>query len=163
MVKHDRRMAPSRRCAWLLAVPLVLLSTGCSQWSWNPMQWDLFGKKTEAPPPTVEMLAIESRTANPAGERFEQHWDGARLVVDIHSTSGIGRATLKPRDQGWPLRLAFRLHLSAVEGFEVKGAQSMRFSLGSGALTEPALIDLPYGIVTKDSPQLDIQWVDRYR
>lgn len=152
-----------RPFAWLVALPLVLLLAGCSQWSWNPTKWDLFGKKTEAPPPTVEMLAIQSGTANPAGERFEQHWDGARLVIDIHSSSGIGRATLKPRDQGWPLRLAFRLHLSAVEGFEVKGAQSMRFSLGHEALTEPALIDLPYGILNKDSPQLDIQWVDRYR
>lgn len=163
MVRREVTMRHDRAYAWLVALPLVLLSAGCSQWSWNPMKWDLFGKKTEAPPPAVEMLAIESRTANPAGERFEQHWDGARLVVDIHSPGGIGRATLKPRDQGWPLRLAFRLHLSALEGFEARGAQSMRFSLGREALTEPALIDLPYGIVAKDSPELDIQWVDRYR
>lgn len=145
------------------ALLLVILLAGCSQWSWNPAKWDLFDKKTEAPPPPVEMLSIESRSANPAGESFEQHWDGARLVVDVHSASGIGEATLKPREQGWPLRLAFRLHLNAVEGFEVKGAQSMRFSLGHEPLTEPALIDLPYGIVAKDSPQLDIHWVDRYR
>jgi hypothetical protein len=150
---------PARLCA----LPLAILLSGCSQWSWNPAKWDLFGKKAEAPPPIVEILSIESRSANPAGERFEQHWDGARLVVDIHSASGIGEATLKPREQGWPLRLAFRLHLNAVEGFEVKGAQSMRFSLGHEPLTEPALIDLPYGIVAKESPQLDIQWIDRYR
>lgn len=161
MVTRDVMLRHPRRCAVLLALPLILLTTGCSQWSWNPMKW--FGDKAEAPPPRVEMLAIESHSANPAGERFEQQWDGARLVVDIHSASGIGHATLKPRDQGWPLRLAFRLHLGAVEGFEVKGAQSMRFSLGHEPLTEPALIDLPYGIVAKDSPQLDIQWVDRYR
>lgn len=163
MVKRSLTMACARRPVRLLVLPVVLLVAGCSASSWNPMNWDLFSKKTAAPPPTVEMLTIESGSANPAGERFEQHWDGARLVVDIHSTSGIGRATLKPRDQGWPLRLAFRLHLSALEGFEAKAAQSMRFSLGRDPLTEPALIDLPYGVVAKDSPQLDIQWIDRYR
>lgn len=163
MVNREPLVARHRRLAGLPALALLLLCAGCSQWSWNPMKWELFGKKTEAPPPTVEVLAIESGTANPAGERFEQHWDGARLVVDIHSPNGIGRATLKPRGAGWPLRLAFRLHLGALEGFEAKGAQNMRFSLGSTTLTEPALIDLPHGIVAKDSPQLEIQWVDRYR
>jgi hypothetical protein len=147
----------------LLLVLLTALASGCSQWSWNPKEWDLFGNKAPAPPPVVDVLAIESTSGDPGGERFEQSWDGTRLVIDIYSPNGIGRATLKPRDQGWPLRLVFRLHLGALEGFEARGAQNMRFSLGSTALSEPAVIDLPYGIVAKDSPQLDIQWVDRYR
>jgi hypothetical protein len=70
---------------------------------------------------------------------------------------------LKPRDQGWPLRLAFRLHLSALEGFEVRGAQNMRWNLGHDPLTAPALIDLPAGTYTKESPEIEIQWVDHYR
>ena len=53
--------------------------------------------------------------------------------------------------------------MSALEGFEAKGAQNMRISLGREPLIEPAFIDLPYGVVAKDSTQLEIQWVDRYR
>lgn len=145
----------------LLALLLTLTLTGCSHWSWNPATW--FKSKPEAPPPTVELLSIESRSANPVGDRFTQSWEGARLVVDVYSDSGIGRAVLKPRDQGWPLRLAFRLHLSALEGFEVRGAQNMRWNLGHDPLTAPALIDLPAGIYTKESPEIEIQWVDHYR
>lgn len=146
-----------------LAAPAAaaLLLAGCGQWSWNPIRW--FDKEPEPAPPLVEVLAIESNTANPAGERFEQSWDGARLVVDIHSPAGIGQATLRPREQGWPLRLAFRVHTSALEGFEARAAQNMRISLGREPLTEPAYIDLPHGVVAKDSAELQIQWVDRYR
>ncbi len=143
-----------------LAVTALLLA-GCGQWSWNPMRW--FEKEPQPKPAPVAVLAIESGTANPAGERFEQSWDGARLVIDIHSPNGIGRATLRPREQGWPLRLAFRIHTGALEGFEARAAQNMRISLGTEPLTEPAYIDLPHGVVAKDSTQLEIQWVDRYR
>jgi len=166
MVNHDAFLSPPRsRTARTLAMCALaaLALAGCSQWSWNPMKWDLFGRKAPPAAPIVDVLAIESGTASPAGERFEQSWDGARLIVDIHSPSGIGRATLRPREQGWPLRLAFRMHVGALEGFEAKSAQNLRISLGSAPLTEPALIDLPYGVVAKDSQQLEIQWVDRYR
>ncbi len=139
----------------------TLTLAACSHWSWNPATW--FSKKPEAPPPVVEMLSIESRSTNPAGDRFTQSWEGVRLVVDIYSETGIGRAVLRPRNQGWPLRLAFRLHLSAVEGFEVRGAQNLRWSLGHDPLTEPAMIDLPAGAYAKDSPEIEVQWVDHYR
>jgi hypothetical protein len=146
---------PVRRV--LLASLFALTLSACG-WSWNP-----FSKKPEAPPPTVEVLSIESRSPNPAGDRFTQSWEGVRLVVDVYSDTGIGRAVLKPRDQGWPLRIAFRLHLAALEGFEVRAAQNLRFNLGHDPLTEPALIDLPAGAYTKESPEIEIQWVDQYR
>lgn len=145
---------------WVVILLTATLA-GCSHWSWSPATW--FKTQPEPPPPAVEVLSIESQSANPAADRFSQSWDGVRLVVDIHSGPGIGRAVLKPRAQGWPLRLAFRLHLSALEGFEVRGTQNMRWSLGHEPLTEPALIDLPYGTYAKDSPQIEIQWVDHYR
>lgn len=151
----------ARSGASALGLPLLLTLTACSHWSWNPVTW--FQKKPEAPPPVVEVLGIESRSANPAGDRFTQSWEGVRVVVDIYSDSGIGRAVLKPRDQGWPLRLAFRLHLSALEGFEVRGAQNLRWSLGHEPLTQPALIDLPAGAYAKDTPEIEVQWVDHYR
>ena len=69
---------------------------------------------------------------------------------------------MKPRDQGWPLKIAFRLNLTAVEDFEIRGAQ-MRRSLGHEPLTQPALIDVPYGTYKKDTPQIEIEWVDHYR
>lgn len=162
-MNRDALFATLRKRAGLLLLVVCgsLALAGCGQWSWNPLKW--FGGREPAAAPIVDVLAIESGSANAAGERFEQSWDGARLIVDIHSPSGIGRATLRPRAQGWPLRLAFRLHVSALEGFEAKSAQNMRISLGSEPLPEPALIDLPYGVVAKDSTQLDIQWVDHYR
>jgi len=140
---------------------LTLLLAGCGQWSWNPVKW--FQRPALAGPLLVEVLSIESQSGSPTGERFEQSWDGARLVIDVHSPSGIGKAILRPRDRGWPLRLTFRMHVSALEGFEARAAQNMRISLGSDPLTEPASIDLPYGVVAKDSEQLEVQWVDHYR
>ena len=136
----------------------MLTLCGCSHWSWNP-----FKKEPEAPPPPVEMLSIESLSPNPASDRFAQSWEGVRLMVDVYSDTGIGRAVLKPRDQGWPLRIAFRLHLTALEGFEVRAAQNLRWDLGHEPLTQPAVIDLPAGAYTKESPQIEIQWVDHYR
>jgi hypothetical protein len=148
-----------RRLSPTLLAPLALLTLcGCGHWSWNP-----FKKQPEPPPPAVEMLSIESRSPNPASDRFTQSWEGVRLMVDVYSDTGIGRAVLKPRDQGWPLRLAFRLHLAALEGFEVRAAQNLRWDLGHEPLTEPAVIDLPAGAYTKESPEIEIQWVDHYR
>lgn len=157
------RGALPRQLRVLAALLAVLALAGCANWSWNPAKWSLFNKDPEPAPPVVEVLTIESLSPNSAGDHFTQSWDGVRLVVDVHSDAGIGRALLKPRDQGWPLRIAFRLHVSALEGFEVRGAQNLRFSLGHDPLTEPAFIDVPAGAYTKDSPQLEIQWVDHYR
>lgn len=137
---------------------LGALLVGCGPWSWNP-----FKEEPERPAPAVEVLSIESQSPDPAGERFGQAWQGARLVVDVHSNSGVGRAVLRPRAQGWPPKLALRLHVRALEGFEVRGAQTLRWSLGREPLTEPVLIDLPHGAYTQDSAQIEIQWVDRYR
>jgi hypothetical protein len=147
----------------LATVLLTLALAGCADWSWNPAKWSLFNKEPEPAPPVVEVLAIESLSPNPAADRFAQSWDGVRLVIDVYSDTGVGRAVLKPREAGWPLRLAFRLHLPALEGFEVRSAQTLRFGLGHEPLTEPAFIDLPPGAYTKDSPQIEIQWVDQYR
>ena len=145
----------------VIAFAIVPLLGACSHWSWNPHDW--FGSKPEPAPAPVELLSIQSMSTNPAGERFVQSWEGARLVIDIYSASGIGHAVVKPREQGWPLKLAFRLNLTAVEDFEVRGAQNSRWSLGHEPLTQPALIDVPYGTYKKDTPQIEIEWVDRYR
>jgi len=157
------KTARPRRYRLLAGLLLALAVTGCANWSWNPAKWSLFSKEPEPAPPVVEVLAIESLSPNPAADRFSQSWEGVRLVIDIHSDTGIGRAVIRPREQGWPLRLAFRLHLSTLEGFEVRAAQNLRFSLGHDPLTEPAFIDVPHGAYTKDSPQIEIQWVDHYR
>jgi hypothetical protein len=139
----------SARGRTLATVLLALALAGCADWSWNPAKWSLFNKEPEPAPPVVEVLAIESLSPNPAADRFSQSWDGVRLVIDVQSDAGIGRAVLKPREAGWPLRMAFRLHLRALEG--LSSAQTLRFGLGYEPLTEPAFIDLPPGAYTKDS------------
>lgn len=149
--------------AVLSAATVAVLVAGCSSWSWNPAKWSLFHRAAEPVPPPVQVLTIASASTNPGGESFVQSWDGTRLIVDIHSPNGTGRATLRPAGERWPLRLAFRMHVGALEGFEVRGAQNLRISLGPEPLAEPALIDLPYGIYLKDTPQIEIQWVDHYR
>lgn len=145
----------------LLALALLaFLCGGCANWSWNPANW--FSKEPAAPVPEVQVLAIESTSGG--GDQFVQTWDGARLIVDVQSASGSGSAVLKPASQqGWPLRLAFRVHSSSLAEFAVRGAQNLRMSFGSAPLTEPALIDLPYGIYRKESPQLEIRWMNSYR
>ena len=146
---------------WVVLCLLVPILGACSHWSWNPRDW--FGEKPEPAPAPVELLSIQSTSADAAGERFVQSWEGARLVVDIYSGSGIGHAVVKPRDKGWPLKLAFRLNLAAVEDFEFRGAQNLRWSLGREPLPQPALIDIPHGAYQKDTPQIEIEWVDHYR
>jgi len=139
---------------------LAILCAGCGQWSWNPAKW--FREPAPAPMAAVQVLTIESTSGG--GDRFVQSWEGARLVVDVHSAGGSGTAVLKPAEgQSWPLRLAFRVHSSALAEFEANGAQALRMSFGSVPLTEPALIDLPYGIYRKESPQLEIRWLGNYR
>jgi hypothetical protein len=146
---------------WAVVCLVVPTLAACAHWSWNPRDW--FGDKPEPAPAPVDLLSIQSTSTNPAGERFVQSWEGARLVVDVYSDSGIGHAVVKPRAQGWPLKLAFRLNLTAVEDFEIRGAQNLRWSLGHEPLTQPALIDVPYGAYQKDTPQIEIAWVDHYR
>jgi hypothetical protein len=59
------------------------LLAACSQWSWNPKDW--FASKPEPAPAPVDLLSIQSESANATGERFVQTWEGARLVVDVYS------------------------------------------------------------------------------
>jgi hypothetical protein len=135
---------------------LLILSSGCSQWSWNPARW--FDAEKSAPAPEVQVLTIEGTSAV-AGDRFVQRWDGARLIVDVHSAGGTGSALFKPATaQGWPPRLAVRVHSHALAQFEALGAQNIRMTFGSAPLTEPALIDLPHGVYRRESPQLEIRW-----
>jgi hypothetical protein len=153
-------MRPMRLQRTLSLAVLAILCTGCAQWSWNPAKW--FREPAPAAAAEVQVLTIDSTSGG--GDRFVQSWDGARLVVDVHSAGGSGTALLKPVEgQSWPLRLAFRVHSSGLAEFEARGAQVLRMSFGSEPLTEPALIDLPYGIYRKESPQLEIRWLGNYR
>ena len=83
---------------WTLVAALALLLAGCGQWSWNPTKW--FSKEPAPPPAPVEVLAIESTSENPAGDSFQQSWDGTRLVVDIHSAGGSGARRCVPATRG---------------------------------------------------------------
>ena len=73
-----------KQVGFALAVAPML--SACSHWSWNPRDW--FGGKPEPVPAPLDLLSIQSMSANPTGERFVQSWEGARLVVDIYSDSG---------------------------------------------------------------------------
>ena len=97
-----------------------------------------------------------------ADDRFTQTFEGERLVVDVESPTGIGGATFRPGRGVWPARLAFRLHLRGLEGFEARGAKEFRTSIAEKPLTAPPIVDVPRDVY-EGADALEIRWVDFYR
>ena len=112
--------------------------------------------------PSLGPLKIESHAWNVDDDRFRQSFEGDRLVVDVESETGIGRATFRPGRGVWPARLAFRLHLRGLEGFEARGVKEFRTSVAEKPLAEPATIDVPRDVY-EGGTSLEIRWVDFYR
>ena len=111
-----------------------------------------------------QTVAYELLGPRAAGDRIETSFDAGRLVIDVYSVNGIGRARILRPAGGWPESIVFRLHLAALEGFDVRGATD--FTLPA-TLTpdadEPIEVALPTDLVDAGPAALDVQWVDRYR
>jgi hypothetical protein len=97
-------------------------------------------------------------------------------IVDVMSPTGIGQAEITSLTGIWPSRLVFRLHLQALEGFEVaRGEQRFSNSLSSeentrrhqasqtGQRLDPIEVEIPPKLLRQGVGSLIIQWVDWYR
>ena len=114
------------------------------------------------PAPSLGPLYVESHSRDRKGERFTQAFDGDRLVVDVESELGIGRATFRPGRGVWPARLAFRMHLKGLEGFEARGAKKFETSVAEKPLSVPPVVEVPRDVY-EGAAELEIRWVDFYR
>ena len=77
--------------------------------------------------PTLEMDVPR------AGDTVEILHEPGRVVLDIHSEMGIGKATITPADH-WPERLVLRLHIRNLEGLTLRNS---RVEVSSFLRSEP--------------------------
>ena len=112
----------------------------------------------------IKTVAVELLGPRAEGDRIETSLDTGRLVIGVHSTSGIGRARILRPAGGWPVAVEFRLHLAALEGFEVRGATVFAIPATLyGVADEPIEVALPVEVFDDATEALWVQWVDRYR
>jgi hypothetical protein len=116
--------------------------------------------------------------AKPA-DSTQVRWEGASLVVDLYSPSGIGAARITWPGEMKAEALLLRLHLAGLEGFQVTdGAQQAALSVGStppypvhaeGSAQDidvqrgEGVYEVRLGPTWLQSGGLDVQWVDFYR
>ncbi len=70
------------------------------------------------------------------GDTAEVTSNGKRVVVAIHSSRGIGRATIERRDESWPAQIVIQLHVSGLENWRVSnGTDTLHASVSSHPAT----------------------------
>jgi hypothetical protein len=137
----------------MLAVGILLI-TGCVA---DPVGGTEM--RFHATTPAIELLGPRAE-----GDRIEATLEPDRLLLDVHSASGIGRARILRPAGGWPDSVEFRLHLPALEGFEVRGATGFTIPATLAAPADgPIEIRLPDTVVDAGTEALWVQWIDRYR
>ena len=116
--------------------------------------------------------------------------DGLETLIEFHSPSGIGRATIAAQGGRWPNALILRFQLRDLEGFELNtGKYHLQSFLGANSRVSYVELDwrgkpkpsdiegevdlpihqhdgvidvrVPVDLLTK--PAFTIQWVDFYR
>lgn len=102
----------------------------------------------DAPPFQATVVRADS------GIRFLSE-DGT-TVFDVTSKSGIGKATIKRKEEGWPKKVLLRLHLGGLESFKVGQKEfAIEWSVASTGKNE-ATVSLVSGkrvaTLAKDSP-----------
>lgn len=80
------------------------------------------------------VLSIRLTGADKSGDNIAVSREGMRTVVDVHSTSGIGRAEISPVDGRWQKPLILRLHLRGLESLNVSNG---KFAINSSVLSRP--------------------------
>lgn len=101
---------------------------------------------------------------------------GSTAIIDITSPTGIGKAKITTATGHWPQRVIFRLHLQALEGFQVSnGNYHFNYALESehnayrynqakaGQKLDPIEVEVPPGWLEEAPATLNIQWIDWYR
>ena len=114
-----------------------------------------------------------------AADEAQVRWEGADLIVDIRSPSGISAAQLAWQDRLPSASLVLRLHLRGLEGLQVTNPAAMAaLSVASsppydvraeGKTTDitsqrqPGWFDVRFGPSWLEAGSLDVEWVDFYR
>lgn len=80
------------------------------------------------------VLSIRLTGADKSGDSIVASIKGGRTVVDVHSTSGIGRAEISPVDGRWRKPLILRLHLHGLESMSVNNG---KFVIDTSVLSHP--------------------------
>ena len=140
-----------------MRIPSLLLAcclSACAGHEPKPLE----GMQSD-PPIRIERLGPRAET-----DEITARIEAGRLVIEIRSGMGIGRARIERPHAGWPSGIRFLLHLGALEGFEVRGARTFDGGRpGTPAGDSPIVVDLPDGIASAATEALYVQWIDRYR
>lgn len=134
----------------VLFTALLSLSACALHWPWH--------KRVPGAPPQVHELTVAPVDASGAAvPALPQNWDRNTLLVDLQGLSGEGALTLTPNAQnGWPVRLEFRVQPGSFAQLEVLGAERVVFAVpASGA---PLLFKLPPSAYQAATPRLTLQW-----
>lgn len=125
---------------------LLLLLGGCSHLHWH------------RPPPPAPPAVHELEVSGAAGAAFTQRWRRNTLLLDMSAASGSGGVTLTPvAGTTWPVRIALRVRPGAFAVLEVRGAQRLALPISASG-TAPIDLELPPGLYTRRTPQLEVSW-----
>ena len=143
----------SRRVV-LVSVPLVFLAA-CSG---LPSRLWPFGAKA-APPQAVDELVFEASGEGAAPPvAMPQYWKRNTLVVDLQSAPSSGSMRLRPKsEEGWPVRVAFRVRPGSFDRLEVRANQRVVLAI-DGAATAPVDLELAPGVLSRRAPSMDVFW-----
>jgi len=136
----------ARRAARTSAAALLLLAAGCGHLHWPH-------KSPPPPPPTVHELDVSGA----GGASYPQSWKRNTLLVDLGSAGGTGGITVKPLEDGWPVRLAFRVTPGAFAVLTVKGDERVSLPINPTG-SAPIDLELPPGVYTAKTAQLEVSW-----
>ena len=116
-----------------------------------------------APEPLLPRFSIELTGPRSEGDRIEVTRVKDRIVFEVTSEFGIGRATLSPLDGDWPDAIGFHMNLRGLESFVVNGESIYRTERSDDGAKGGYRVDLPAGVTGSGSRPIEIAWVDFFR
>jgi hypothetical protein len=145
----------ARRAQALGAAALLALLAGCSSLPKVASLWP-FGTRPVAAPQPVDEIVFETADGS-AAPALPQYWKRNTLVVDLSSVPASGSVALRPRAEGWPVRLAFRVVPGAIGTLEVRAAQRVLLPV-SAAAGAPVDLELAPAVLARDTPRIVVSW-----
>ncbi len=134
---------------------MLALAPALPAWAWHlPWHHRAHGAAAGTGTPGLRLM-VDGSSGSAAA--VPQSWDRNTLLVDLTRMAGTGSATLTPPpDQGWPVRLAFRVQPGSIASLEVAGAQRVLFTVPArgAALT----LQLDPGVYVVKTSSLRLRW-----